>query len=54
MNVNQTITLARQHLARGNRGAYERIMSAALRRASSDRVAQIIRNALSEDLGVAA
>lgn len=49
MTINATIALARSHLAAGNAGAYERIMSHAIRAALSTRAVNAYRAAMRAD-----
>ena len=49
MTTAETIASAREHLRAGDRGAYARIMSAAIRRAMSDRSARALRAAVIAD-----
>ena len=49
MTIAKTIAMARQHLASGNRGAYARIMSGAVRAAMSNRAANAYKAAMQAD-----
>lgn len=49
MSTKQTISLAREHLAEGNPGAYARILSAAIRSAMSDRAVSTYLTAINAD-----
>lgn len=49
IKMTRTIGTAREYLKSGNGGAYARLLSAAIRSASSDRVSKAIKQAISED-----